>query len=146
MTISRDGLLNTVSKDRVTRAPQEPTEVIPDGQAVTDDAMDDAIPEEDINPPLQDAEADDSPTSVREPEPTAGEEPPENASVHTAASEDPEDEIERLVAYRLGHGFCVRWAGFDATYDSWHCRIVTRRLRQGVLTVAAITSVVEQVR
>ena len=68
MTISRDGLLNTVSKDR-----------------------------------------------VHEHEPKAGKELPENASVHTTDSEDPEDEIERLVAYRSGHGFCVRWAGFDAT-------------------------------
>ena len=120
MTISRDGLLNTVSKDRVPGAPQEPTEVIPDGQAVTDDAVDDAIPEEEINPPLQDGEADDNQTGVHEPEATAGEELPENALVRTTVSEDPEDEIERLVAYRPGHGFCVRWAGFDATYDRWN--------------------------
>ena len=43
VTISRDGLLNTVSKYRVTRAHQQPTKVIPDGQAVTDDAVYDAI-------------------------------------------------------------------------------------------------------
>ena len=120
VTISWDGLLNTVSKGRVTRAPQEPNEVISDIQAVADDALDDAIPEEEINPPLQDVEADKSQMGVQEPEPTAGEEPPENASVHVTASGDPEDEIERLVAYRPGNGFCVRWAGFDATYDSWH--------------------------
>ena len=54
VTISRDGLFNTVSKDIVTRAPQEPTEAIPNGQAVTDDSVDDATPEEEINPPLQD--------------------------------------------------------------------------------------------
>ena len=93
VTISRDGLLNIVSKERVTRAPQEPTEVIPEGQAVTDDAVDDAIPEEEINPPLQDVEADGSQMGVQGTEPTAGEEPPENSSVHTTASEDPEDEI-----------------------------------------------------
>ena len=47
--------------------------------------------------------------------PTAGEELPENALVHNAASEDQENEILRLVAYRPGHGFRVLWAGFDAT-------------------------------
>ena len=94
--------------------------MIPDGQAVTDDAMDDAIPEEEVNPPLQDAEADDSQTGHQETEPTAVEEPQETAWVYTTANEDPENEIGRLVAYRLGHEFFVRWAWFDATYDSWN--------------------------
>ena len=37
----------------------------------------------------------------------------------SANVEDLEDEIERLVAYRPGHGFCVRSAGFEP-YDRWH--------------------------
>lgn len=53
--ISRDGLLNTVSKDRVIRAPQELTEVVLYGQPFGNDIADDAIPGKDINPHVQNA-------------------------------------------------------------------------------------------
>lgn len=104
VTISR---LNKVSEDRVISASQEPTQVMLDGQTVRSGTADDATPEKDINLRYRMQGLTTARQFIRRLILQLRRNLIANASVNTAPSSDPNDEIERLVAYRLGHGFCV---------------------------------------
>ena len=116
VTISRDGLQSTVSRDRVTRAPTEPSFDWTNGDVRPADG-------EVSSPRLGSQVGDPIETrTVARPSSLDGssEGEPLNPGGDNATDDDPEDEIEKLVAYRPKYGFCVRWAGFDASHDTWH--------------------------
>ena len=116
VTISRDGLQSTVSRDCVTPAPTEPSLDWTNGDVQPADG--------EVRSPRLGSQAGDSTETRTEAGPPSldgsSDEEPLNPGGDNATDEDPEDEIEKLVAYRPQYGFCVRWAGFDVSHDTWH--------------------------